>query len=388
MAAWWISTTSDTMMTDTTGGGFLERDGASGGSGLASALCAGTMMGQLPASDALSILVQKHLPPPSRRVRDLSGSWHATLDTTDVDADQVLEAASTNSWRKIAVLARSTLERAGMELDEVVEWWTVRLYALARLRLYSMLRTELASVLEVLEGQEMPFGLLMLRATEAKFRGDTRSAVEQYTVLIRMCRERGGEVWRSRAIRVGMMLAFALAEARDYNAAIELLDPLVERLLSDEEGEGVQLVIVAARVWIQAGDLARALELIERAEQILPSESAVHAHIKQAKMVIATINGDFADGDGEAEGVVGALNRAVVQFYRAQLDAAIATLDAQLEAQPALVASADAVVFNTATLYELAAGDEAAVVGRKRQLLATIARWAAEPGPSSSAFKL
>ncbi|GAC77660.1 40S ribosomal protein S14 [Moesziomyces antarcticus T-34] len=366
--------------------------GTDGGSGMGvvDALCAGTMMGELPASDPISILVQKHLPAHARPVRDLSGTWNASsLDTTEVSCDDIVQAASTGWWRKIAVLARSTLERRGMELDEVLEWWTVRLYALARLRLHSMLRTELAAVWEALEGQQVPFGLLVLRASEAKFRGDTRSTVEQYTVLIHMCKKKQGEAWRRRAVRLGIMLAFTLAEARDYNAAINVLDPLVERALAEEE-EGVQLVVVAARIWIQAGDVEHALELVERAEQQLPKQSAAHAHIRQAKMVIATISGDFAaeSQDAEEEGVVATLNRAVVQFYRAQLDAAIATLDAQLEAELALVASADAVVFNTATLYELAAGDEAAVVGRKRQLLATIARWAAEPGPTSSAFKL
>lgn len=355
--------------------------------GVVDALCAGTMMGELPASDPISILVQKHLPAHARPVRDLSGTWYASsLDTTEVSCDDIVQAASTGWWRKIAVLARSTLERRGMELDEVLEWWTVRLYALARLRLHSMLRTELAAVWDALEGQQVPFGLLVLRASEAKFRGDTRSTVEQYTVLIHMCKKKQGEAWRRRAVRLGIMLAFTLAETRDYNAAINVLDPLVERALAEEE-QGVQLVVVAARIWIQAGDVEHALELVQRAEQQLPKQSAAHAHIRQAKMVIATISGDFAQDD-EGERVVATLNRAVVQFYRAQLDAAIATLDAQLEAEPALVASADAVVFNTATLYELAAGDETAVVGRKRQLLATIARWAAEPGPTSSAFKL
>ena len=455
-----------------------------------------SLMGELPTTDPLSILLQKHLPPHLRPVRDLSGAWHHTSSTSlgapsneipdpffsahdqpqygssttaeTISEESVRQAAATSAWRKIATLARSKLEdyargersRAyalqtqlvdapstsgdageGMEVGEVLQWWSVRLYALARLRLYSMLRTELAALWQVLsttsdgagvmlaDTEYVPFTLRVLRATEPKYRGDIRTSVEQYTLLIQLCKqhmrklrlqphesrsqphtqpqpqegqEQGGvaarmQIWKDRAVRVGLMLGFTLAEGKDYAGAIDVLQPLVESALDphnkDEAVQRVQLVVVASRVWVQAGDLSTANTLLDRASALVPTnDSIVQPHLAHARFLLAAIQGDFSPSfpgeSAEDVGIAAELNSAVTTFYAAKLDTAITALERALEKDPALVASADAALFNTATLYELAAGSERTVAERKRGLLANTARWAGEPGPTSSCFKL
>lgn len=382
------------------------------------------------------------------------------------------QAAATNAWRKIAILARTKLEQYGyeesqrlnhhhqqqtqtqlveapqsgeevrgsaMEVREVLQWWSVRLYCLARLRLYSMLRTELAGLWQVLsttrvgqgeeevmlvDTQHVPFTLRVLRATEPKLRDDIRTTVEQYTLLIHLCKQhikrlrteakQSGstwnaiekvDVWKRRAMRVGLMLASTLAQARDYRGAIEVLEPVVESALQRREEVGrearLHFVVVASRVWVQASDLETAVSLLDRASMLLPhpssgSSSVVARELDHSRSIIAAIKGDFptasahlcSTASSPPPTIAEQLNRAIVHFYSAQLDESIQALEHVLDHEPALFASADPVIFNTATLYELAAGAEREVVQRKRGLLGKVARWVGEPGVSSSVFKL
>ncbi|SJX64673.1 uncharacterized protein SRS1_15489 [Sporisorium reilianum f. sp. reilianum] len=427
-----------------------------------------SLMGELPTTDPLSILLQKHLPPHVRPPRDLSGIWHtsnasASSDVTApsneipdpfvtgnesaaapeaINADTVRHAAAANSWRKIASLARTKLEsysraeqlslqlvdapatpgEGTMDVRTALEWWSVRLYALARLKLYSMLRTELAALWQVLsttaaEGgvladtEAVPFTLRVLKATEPKYRGDVRTAVEQYTLLVHMCKRHmrrlraasatgdvEGEMrkWRSRAERVGLMLAFTLAEAKDYAGAIEVVTPLIESALRHTEGdsntdERMQLVVVASRIFIQAGDLPTASSLLDRASAPHPSHPSTSAHLAHARALIHAISADLPAATSllsTATTPAHRLNAAITTFYAAHLDDALAQLEQLLDAHPRSVASADAVVFNLATLYELGHGSEGRVVERKREVLDRVARAAGEPGVSGSSFKL
>lgn len=443
-----------------------------------------SLMGELPTTDPLSILLQKHLPPHTRPVRDLSGTWHTAAAASnqneiaapaseipdpfvtgtepspaavEVNAQTVRQAAASNAWRKIASLARTKLEtyshterqrfaqqqrqlvdapphEDGMDVRQALEWWSVRLYALARLKLYSMLRTELAALWQVLattpvEQQDgasqavsladsleyVPFTLRVLKATEPKFRGEVRTTLEQYTLLIQLCkremrrcraasktaaadveREEVGK-WRRRAERVGLMLAFTLAEAKDYAGAIEVVTPLIERSLrqqgTSQAGsveERVQLVVVASRLFVQAGDLSSASSLLDRAERLLPTTTSVaHTHLAHARTLIHAISGDFPTASSFTPNTTAEhLNHAIIAFYSAHLDESLAQLEGVLAENPRAVASADAVVFNLATLYELGHGSEAQVVERKREVLDRLARCAGEPGVSGSSFKL
>ena len=391
-----------------------------------SALTDPSLMGELPTTDPLSILLQKHLPPHIRPPRDLSGTWHtfgasapsneipdpfsadtAPLSTEMIDVESVRKAAASNSWRKIASLARIKVEQysspqlidAGDPLGEVLQWWSIRLYALTRLKLYSLLRTELGSICQVLEAEEVdvdiPFTLQVLKATEPKFRGDLTSTLEQYTSLIRLCKRRMREIaderqrWRGRAERVGFMLAFALAEAKDYAGAIELVAPLVEGCLA-AQGERledrVHLIIVASRLWIQAGDLSTAASLLDRASTLVPPDSPLRIEITHTHSLINTISSNPTTSTTDTR--TSHLNAAIAAFYSAHLDSAIHQLESVMKAEPHMVAGTDAVVFNLVTLYELGKGGERQVVESKRDVLAKVARWAGEPGVGASSFKL
>lgn len=411
-----------------------------------------SLMGELPATDPLSILLQKHLPPHIRPLRDLSGTWHASsssaanaptnelpdpfstndgpIQSSDITPETVRTASASNAWRKIAVLARTQLEdysrhsrqplidtsSPSTSVNEALHWWSIRLYALARLKLYSMLRTELGALWQVLsttlvedvvlaDTEQVPFTLRVLRATEPKFRGDTRTTVEQYTLLVQLCKqqmrrakaqadEEGESLWRGRGERVGCMLAFTLAEAKDYTGAIEVLLPLVERALPSGDGldeeevaRRVQLVVVTSRIWIQAGDLSTAQTLLDRA-QTLTTNPALLQHITHARTLISAIAHDLPTAPTNPSSPASSLNQAITSFYSAHLDESIAQLQGVLSEHPALVATADAVVFNLATLYELGPGGEAEVVERKSELLADVAKWSGEPGVAGSSFKL
>ncbi len=216
------------------------------------------------------------------------------------------------------------------------------------------------------------------------------------------------------------MLAFTLAEGKDYAGALDVVSPLVERALTGRKGEAkeeeegvaarVHLVLVASRLWIQAGNLIAAEALLDRAQTLLSSSSftssplstALNRQLTHSKALISAIAGDFSTAQNQLspsssasspstttpETIASTLNLAIIHFYNAQLDSSISNLESVLDTEPALIANADAVIFNAATLYELAQGGEREVVERKRGLLARVAKWAGEPGCSSSSFKL
>lgn len=419
-----------------------------------SALSEPSLLGELPNTDPLSILLQKHIPPHLRPVRDLSGTWHTstTLDPFSeekqdvVNEETVGQATLTDSWRKIASLARNQISNSakqevglGLRLEEVLEWWSIRLYSLARLKLYSLFRSEFDALWEILvaedllersgEGEKVPFTLRVLKATEPKYRGDLRGSIEQYTLLIQECKRKlkdaknnenkeEGRIWRERGERIGLMLGFTLAEGKDWDGAMEVVWPLIERALSiqpktETEGDGdgeeeasverrVHLVLVASRIWIQAGDLTSVTSFLNRTSTLVPPTSPLDRQINHSKALIEAISGDFnsatsllpsTDPSTEPNGnMAEQLNSAIIDFYSAHLDPAISQLDSVLANNPSVIANAtvaDSVIFNLATLYELGTiGGEAAVVERKRGLLVQVARWAGEPGVSSSSFKL
>lgn len=397
---------------------------------------------ELPTTDPLSTLIQKHLSPHMRPLRDLSGDWHTrsftsdnqpahieTHASTDITPHTVRQAAASSAWRKIARLARTHIQKYAhhdqsdqldtlqdeTSVQDVLEWWSVRLYSLARLKLYSILSTELNGVWQVIETTAVergkmlvdtdmvPFTMRVLKATEAKYRGDVRSSVEAYVELIRLCKRRMREleskqpkIWKERAIQVGLMLAFTLAETKDYAGAIQLVVPLVESALESKSDpqdamQSIHLVVVASRIWIQAGHLSSAMSLLDRAQLLLasPPPAYIQHQLAHSRALIHAISGDFSSASFvSASTLTQQLNSAISCFYSAHLDDAISRLQSVLAAEPASVASVDAVIFNLATLYELAKRGDAEVLESKTQLLATVASWAGEPGVSSSAFKL
>ncbi|KAJ1019774.1 hypothetical protein NDA13_005999 [Ustilago tritici] len=393
------------------------------------------LLGDLPNTDPLSVLLQKHIPPHLRPVRDLSGTWNNSSSSSssssssaaageEVDEESVQQAAATNSWRKIACLARTQITQSqAASVEEVLGWWSVRMYALARLRLYSLLRSELDGLWDALErdglmeGEEerVPFTLRIFRATEPKFRGDVRSTVEQYILLIQACKgtmkqaKSKGEgdrakIWKGRGLRLGLMLAFTLAEAKDLDGAIEILSPLIQHSLSACESqdaeESAHLVLVSTRIYIQAGDLSTAYTLLNRISSLLLRTSPLQGEISHSESLLAALRGDLdsasetppcASEDKDVS-IVEQLNSATVAFYEAKLDKAISTLDRVLEKDPSRIANstvAESVVFNLATLYELGTqGGEQAVVERKRDMVVKVARWIGEAGISASCFKL
>ncbi|PWN48411.1 hypothetical protein IE53DRAFT_389397 [Violaceomyces palustris] len=482
------------------------------------------LMSELPSTDPLSQLVQKHIPPHLRPQRNPRPSWS--------EDDTIQSSISTNSWRKLALLSKSNIlqssaSSSSVGLVQVLEWWNLRLYSLCRLRLYKLMRTELVELWSVLESTDLPdhengmeaskseeapffpeeqadgdttigtvstafsaagtggglgesipassskgesgwrptrtrdparshrariktlsqsplvpFSLRVLKAREPKFRGDHRSAIESSTELIAYCKgwirtwkrilrrvEEGGgagegvhaassrsevvrqmRIWKDRAIRVGIMVAAMLVEAKDYPSAIDLLEPLLSDT-SVASSKDPYLLSSLARLYLNLGSLGLAGELFEKARRLGPTEMVSAEEIRELGLrndaLLHVFRGDFAKaeeclreclqptkaaGDG-GETDFGTMNDtlgstlnnlALSIFYQGQLEEPIRILESHLSESPSTASSNESFIFNLSTLHELRSEDS---LSDKRRLLSVVAQWAGE-GMGSSCLKL
>ncbi|EPQ31202.1 uncharacterized protein PFL1_01389 [Pseudozyma flocculosa PF-1] len=459
------------------------------------------LMGELPSTDPLATLLSKHLPAHMRPPRDLSGSWTqadpfastAAFDPRvafeNVDEAAVQEAVRTNSWRRIATLARSRImayaeprhdgpPTAG--IAEVLEWWSIRLHALSRLRLYSLMHTELTGLWAVLDSTELgiraghglddalsfdtgspqkqrtlqratvagssrsrtlassplvPFSLRAMKAREAKYRGELTEAIDAHVELITHCkawiRKWGGAakrlarqatppsddvqkevaaqvtLWTDRATRLGLITAALLTEAKDYPAAIDLLEPLTAstllRAVRSPSASQVHLLSHVARLYIQAGSLTATALMFDSARQIYDrldddaQREPVSRLVVENAALLATIRGEYASAEakwreaaeqraqaGDAEDGLLANDLAVAVFYQGRLQEPVDALERVLASSPSSVTSVEPFLFNLCTLHELRSDD---AVRDKRRILALVGQWAGD-GSGTSCLKL
>lgn len=406
------------------------------------------VMADLPGTDPVATLLAKHLPTHLRpQHRDLSGAWPAarppatTRDdpfTPDVDAEPeptdddygVAEATRTNAWRKIATLARAQIAATsphssrgddGAEsprndgLEIVLHWWSVRLYALARLHLFSMFSSESAALWDVLtttlrDQNAVPFTLRVLKAIEPHYsRRDTVGALEQMAQLIAYSRAqlrhaRDGDaqqLWRKRVLQLTLDQGILLCRAKDYAHAVHVLQPMATHLAGSAADTGgvldraarVFILLFLARVWIQAASLGSAQHLIDAAAShltkvVTPTDKAIlHNELAISRGVLSTLRCDFdsaseqfarvegggSDGEGRKQDVQAQSNLALSTFYAGELSPAIDHLERMLARHPDTAVNAEPFLFNLTTLLELRSED---VLADKRRILAILGQHA------------
>ena len=220
------------------------------------ALCSPLIFPEIPHVDPLTALLAKHIPPHLRPSRDLSGGWPAG------EIPNLPLAIQTNSWRRVAMSARSHIEAFGATMGErrggvaeVLVWWNIRIHALWRLRLIGHVSKEIGALWSLLETTDIsrapgpdgevvrrlvespliPFSLQVLHAKEPRLHGNFLLALERCTMLLRKAeaasarfeaasrRSQAGtkaaceacsRMWQDRVLRLRLIVAGLLVEMK------------------------------------------------------------------------------------------------------------------------------------------------------------------------------
>ncbi|CAD6888131.1 unnamed protein product [Tilletia laevis] len=307
------------------------------------ALCQPSLLADLPSHDTIFHLLAKHIPPHLRPARDTTGTFPPDESPTNPD---LALAMRTNAWRRIALYARERIISAGApapssqpvhdlepagpnDVSTVLRWWTVRLQALLRLRLYSQFQLELESLWAILkrttiprhssssssstatttvrwarllDSPIVPFSLHVLRAREPLLSADPRAALEKCHALLQRCKvmqrrfvrvakvdgllqegtgtselEAGARaeagLWEERGRRMTVLIAFILLDLEDYPAAINLLRPLISPSPSSSPTAQAYNLLFA-RLFLEAGAVASAQACIQSVSASLPTPIA------------------------------------------------------------------------------------------------------------------
>ncbi|TCD71852.1 hypothetical protein EIP91_003195 [Steccherinum ochraceum] len=388
-----------------------------------------TMFLPIPNTDALSTLLAKYIPPEQRPRRDTTGEWQRSDYHTLV---------MTNSWRALARMARDRIVATDPgEVALLLNLWYVRLSSLSRLRLYAQTNHEMANLFSVLappapvapsttlstlpsgsslapstttsslssypslsslnlpqtqhrstltqveydylRDNLLPFELEVLRAKAKYWDGDHMGYLDELRALLGRCKRMARRAGRGEARKGGSGSGRdegALIEMKDYPAATTLLSSL----LSPSSNESSpRLRAGLARVHLQSGNLAAAAEhfaVIAQDPTASPSLKVINAALlsaaegdweKTANMlreIVPVGDGDDAVGEKNEEGV-----EEKEKFIGIQV------LENALKSSPSTIVSAEPMLFNLSTLYELRAN---IVSEKKRELLVEVAKWAGD----------
>ncbi|KAG8966701.1 hypothetical protein FRC03_011449 [Tulasnella sp. 419] len=354
----------------------------------------------LPNTDPLSVLLNKYVEPEIRPARDLSGTWSHTDFHTLV---------MTNSWRALARMARDRIVAAKPDdLALILELWFLRLSALARLRLFNQTSSECQNLFSILSNVQpelvrnylfesiLPFELEVMRARTKYWGGDPYGYLDELMILLNKCKKkaRGSsaatdvEMWKERAVRVGLIIASQLLEMKDNTAAANLLLPLCQPQ-PDGTLPSPPLLSAVARLYLDTGDIDSAEVLFQRAEAD-PSCDDTTKEMNQALLAIARLDWTAAETelrsilDREPENPIAANNLSVALLGIGKLQEGIHWLEEAFRISPSTVGNVEPFLFNLATLYELRT---ATSHDKKKSLLVEVAKWAGD-GLRANCLKL
>ncbi|RUS20237.1 hypothetical protein BC937DRAFT_95611 [Endogone sp. FLAS-F59071] len=176
---------------------------ASGGVSLGLSLTNNILFYDIPMTDALSDLIEKHFPPDQRPARDLAGLIEAEKSKSP---DALRELVMNNSWRAVARSVRHKITHTNpSHIDEILQLWYTRLLALTKLRLYQLASAEFDRLgdLDRAEltyeyhqglfpgqtGSMVPFDLRVLWAKLPAWLGNTGASVQRVVLLIVFCKK-------------------------------------------------------------------------------------------------------------------------------------------------------------------------------------------------------
>ncbi|KAG8966001.1 hypothetical protein FRC05_002921 [Tulasnella sp. 425] len=355
-------------------------------------------------TDQLATLLNKYIAPEVRPVRDLSGTWQ------HVDLHSLV---MTNSWRALARMARDRLVDAPADdLPLIFDLWYLRLSSLVRLRLHNQASAECTNLFNVLFAIQpemiqnyvldtvLPFELEVMFARTKYWSGDPYGYLDELYALIAKSKKRSRaaqvgsadeEMWKERAVRVGLIMASQLLEMKDHTAAAALLLPLCRTPPpgSDQPGPSPALLSSIARLYLDAGDIDSAQTLIRRVADD-PTCDETTKEVNRALLASAKL--DWATAVDELEKAIArepdnalvANNLAVALLSVGRVDEGIRHMEAALGTSPSVVGNVEPFLFNLATLYELRT---AASYDKKCELLLEVAKWAGD-GLRATCLKL
>ncbi|CAD6918978.1 unnamed protein product [Tilletia controversa] len=414
------------------------------------ALCQPSLLADLPSHDTIFHLLAKHIPPHLRPARDTTGTFPPDESPTNPD---LALAMRTNAWRRIALYARERIISAGApapssqpvhdlepagpnDVSTVLRWWTVRLQALLRLRLYSQFQLELESLWAILkrttiprhssssssstatttvrwarllDSPIVPFSLHVLRAREPLLSADPRAALEKCHALLQRCK-----VMQRRFVRVAKVDGLL----QEGTGTSELEAGARAEAGFSPTAQAYNLLF--ARLFLEAGAVASAQACIQSVSASLPTpiassdirtdsgsaESQLQQLLDVSKALLAVWQGDYPAAVGQWERVVhgpqsqsgnhmdmdnsreinpaAMSNLALSRFYQGNVDEATTLLERLLQDEPSTATSAEAVIFNLITMHELRSDDS---ISHKRRILVHVAQWAGD-GTGTSCLKL
>ncbi|KAG8883876.1 hypothetical protein FRB97_005714 [Tulasnella sp. 331] len=355
----------------------------------------------IPNSDQLSILLNKYIAPESRPQRDLTGTWqHSDVPTL----------VMTNSWRALAKMSRDRIvDSSPDDIVLIFELWHLRLTSLTRLRLFNQAAAECNNLFAVLRNIQpdlvriyvldslLPFELEVTYARTRYWAGDPYGYLDELYALLRKCKMCSKsatsatdiEMWKERAVRVGLIMASQLLEMKDHTAAAALLLPLCNPTSPDAPPPSIELLSAVARIYMDSGDIESAEQLIRRVEND-PSCDNTTKEINRALLASARLDWKTAVENlrsaiqREPGNPLVANNLSVVLLSTGNLQEGIHYMETALRASPGTVGNVEPFLFNLATLYELRTASN---FDKKCGLLLEIAEWAGD-GLRTNCLKL
>ncbi|KAG8887137.1 hypothetical protein FRB98_000446 [Tulasnella sp. 332] len=287
--------------------------------------------------------------------------------------------------------------------------WHLRLTSLTRLRLFNQAAAECNNLFAVLRNIQpdlvriyvldslLPFELEVTYARTRYWAGDPYGYLDELYALLRKCKMCSKsatsatdiEMWKERAVRVGLIMASQLLEMKDHTAAAALLLPLCNPTSPDAPPPSIELLSAVARIYMDSGDIESAEQLIRRVEND-PSCDNTTKEINRALLASARLDWKTAVENlrsaiqREPGNPLVANNLSVVLLSTGNLQEGIHYMETALRASPGTVGNVEPFLFNLATLYELRTASN---FDKKCGLLLEIAEWAGD-GLRTNCLKL
>jgi len=354
----------------------------SGGVSLGLSLTNSTLFYDIPMTDALSDLIEKHVPPEKRPRRD-------SIELADVEkmktSDALQDLVNRKSWRAVARFARNRIVQTNpSHLAEILQLWYVRLQALVNLRLYQLALAELDKLGDLnrqeytyeyhqglfpgMSGMMIPFELRVLWANLPGWMKHQNTSIERITLLALECQkiQQGNAkedmtVWKKREVSLYIMLANFLLEIKDFPLTISVMSKIV-RTFSSEEKPDADVVCSLGRLYLQLGNIQEAKKVFKALDGQADNDPSIHRLVKMNTALCHIAAADWKLAKDNLQVIVDANpsdfeavnNLGVCLLYLGELDAAIAMMENLIStAKDQAHRLMEQAVFNLCTLYEL-----------------------------------
>ncbi|KAG8971722.1 hypothetical protein FRB90_010413, partial [Tulasnella sp. 427] len=266
------------------------------------------------------------------------------------------------------------VEAPADDLPLIFDLWYLRLSSLVRLRLHNQASAECTNLFNVLFAIQpvmiqhyvldtvLPFELEVMYARTKYWAGDPYGYLDELSVLISKCRKRcraaqlgsaDEEMWKERAVRVGLIMASQLLEMKDHTAATALLRPLCRAPPpgSDQAGPSPALLSSIARLYLDAGDIDSAQALFQRAADD-PTCDDTMKEVNRALLASSKLDWTTAVQElqkaiaREPENALVANNLAVALLSVGRVDEGIRYMEGALKTSPSVVGNVEPFLFN------------------------------------------